>query len=107
MRQAKAASADESFAQELGEKRLAAALNKIQSAQNLLSQALSELCPIVGGVKLWTRGGKIHDQVKDYWYAVRGLEGKNVRVDQSCVDYERRRSAERVAESVQWIENLP
>ena len=44
-------------------------------------------------MKLWTRSGKIHDQ--DYWYAVQGLEGKNVRVDQSqSTDYERRRSAE-------------
>lgn len=102
-----AVSADEKFARELGQKRLAVALNKIERAQNLLSEAMGELCPIVGGVKLWNRGRKLHDQVKDYWYAVRALEGKNVRVDAACAAYERRRAAERISESIQAIENLP
>lgn len=51
--------------------RVARALDHIQQAQNLLARACAELSPITnGGMVLWKRTSRQHDQVKALWYAL-------------------------------------
>lgn len=90
----------------IAQQKIDRALDKIEAAQKLLSEACSELCPIIGMCDEWTRVGDLYDKVKAGWHLVndgrygriidldsdakRVLHGKNVHaphpIEHPCVD---------------------
>lgn len=52
--------------------RIRLALKMIEQAQNLLNEAASSVCPIVGLVKDHERIGKLADKVKAEWHRLNG-----------------------------------
>ena len=47
-----------------------AALEKIETAQNLINAAAQDLCPVDGFGDEWSAASDVHRAVKDYWYRV-------------------------------------
>lgn len=67
--------------------RVQKALDLVQSAQNLLGEALCDLSTVTnGGYPVWKAGSRLHRDVHSYWYRINKLlEG--TRRDRIGVDY--------------------
>ncbi len=50
------------------ERKVRAALDHIEAAQNLIERACQELCPVIGALPAWTRIGKLRDRVNAEWH---------------------------------------
>ena len=75
------------LAEKLAAERIHRALQKIERAQNLLNEAASELCPIVGMVRQWNQLSKLGEGCKARWYALRGeILKKSFQVDATCLE---------------------
>lgn len=48
--------------------RISTAMERVERAQGELSNACAELSAIHGGVPVWRKAHKLHDQVKSFWY---------------------------------------
>lgn len=89
----------EKLRRELGEHRMAYALECIEKAQHLLNEACGEgLSPIIGAGVVYKRVGDLADKVKLTWYAVEGTRdrlrgGRGPLVDDWRVDEELARRA--------------
>lgn len=59
-----------SKSKKLAQAKIAVALQLIERAQELLSEACAELCPIVGMQDEWEHVGHVHDEVKAAWHVV-------------------------------------
>jgi hypothetical protein len=53
--------------EQAAEARVKTALEKIESAQNLLSSACADLSAIIGSVPHWRRASKLSDRCHDAW----------------------------------------
>ena len=53
--------------------RLQYALDSLQDAQTLVGRAAEALCSIQGGQRVWTKLGRLYDQVHRMWYVVDGF----------------------------------
>lgn len=51
-------------------KKVLRALAMIEEAQNLISAAARELCPVPGFVRQWEKSHKVYEHVKNYWHEV-------------------------------------
>jgi hypothetical protein len=56
-------------------RKVRAALNEIEQAQNHLANACSELSPVIGLIKEYERLGELCDKVKAEWHRLNGLDG--------------------------------
>lgn len=78
------------------ERKIRKALEKIEMAQRLLSDACAELCPIDGFVREWDHVGNLYDKVKAGWHKVNNrLNGGKFDLDSDA----KRRFEERQAAS--------
>jgi hypothetical protein len=58
------------------------ALKLIEQAQNTLSDACQELCPLIGAVDQWEDCGRAYDHVHDLWRRIAySVARDNVRMD--------------------------
>lgn len=69
---------------EVARKKYDRALQLIEQAQVLLSEAAGELCPLIGAVKQWDLVGKHYRQTKELWRKVAySYTREKVRLDSS------------------------
>lgn len=53
--------------------RIERALAHLQEAQAQVGRALEQLSPIIGALPAYSKGHKLYDQVRAYWYKVSEL----------------------------------
>ncbi len=79
-------SAKEKLAEKLAAERIHRAMEKIERAQNLLNEAASELCPIVGMCGRWERISKSSALCRASWQSLNIAAQHPYRVDATCLE---------------------